>query len=140
MPYATQQDMIDLYGSNAVIIAADRDGNGVADTTAVSKALSHASELMDSYLGRQYDLPITRESEELVSCCVDIAMYKLANEATVLTEEKRARYKDSLDWLKDIAKGLATLGQSVEPEPAAGLSFEFDTAPRAFTRTSMRGL
>ena len=57
MPYASQADIVDLYGQNALVVA-DRDGDGVADAAAISRAMDLSSGEMDTYIGRRYSLPL----------------------------------------------------------------------------------
>lgn len=139
MPYATQTDLISRYGTSAVTTVSDRDGNGAIDTDAVTAALADATSLMNSYLGRQYDLPLTVESDELTRACADIAMYRLGADAATGTDELRRRYEDALAWLRDVARGVATLGQVSEPVTLSS-TVEFDSMERIATRDTLRGL
>lgn len=139
MPYANQTELIARYGLSAVTTVSDRDGNGTIDTDAVDTALADATSLINSYLGRQYDLPLTIESDELKRACADIAMYRLGADAATGTDELRRRYEDAVSWLRDVAKGTATLGQVSEPVTLAA-TVEFEAAERIATRETLRGL
>jgi len=144
MAYATQADIVTLYSEDALYVA-DRDGDGVPDAAAITRALTSASGEIDSFLNVRYSVPITAASDLLTQFCVDIALYRLALGRDVLTEEHRKRYEDALAHLKLIAAGKAAL---VLPVPAGEEEAE-QTGPRPivtggpereFTREKMRGL
>ena len=140
MPYAIAQDIIDRYGDDALLIAADRNNDGVVDAAAVDRALADATAEINVYVGRVEALPLTTVPEILVNLCVDIALYKVSN-GLAATEAQRQRYEDAIALLKSIAKGEASLGLtdgSEEPE-ADGL-VEFDGPEKQFTRSSMNCL
>jgi len=113
MAYATQADIVTIYSEDALHVA-DRDGDGVADAAAVTRALASASDEIDSYLGVRFTVPFSEPSNVLMQHCVDIAVYRLAQTRDVLTEELRKRYEDVIKHLVRIADGKATL-----PTPAA---------------------
>lgn len=108
MAYATIDDITDLYGADALYVA-DRDQDGAADTAAVDRALSSSSAEIDTYIGVRYALPLAEVPEFLKTVCVDIAVYRLALSADVLSEEHRRRYEDALNFLKRVADGKAAL-------------------------------
>jgi phage gp36-like protein len=139
--YATLQNLEDRNGEANVLLVADRDGDGSVDTEAVNNALSDSTEEIDSYVGVKYDLPLVSVPPILERICCDITMYRLAYDASSLTEEIRQRYDDALAWLKKLAEGKVTLGLDDEPE---SVSMNVQTSNinqvRLFTRTTMRGL
>lgn len=108
MAYATQADITELYGANALVVA-DRNRDGIIDTIAVTRALDMASGEMDTYIGRRYTLPLPVTPSHLVQLCVDIALYRLALSQDVATSEHRTRYEDALSVLTKIANGIIAL-------------------------------
>ncbi|WP_296639187.1 gp436 family protein [Roseinatronobacter sp.] len=147
MAYADQSDIADLYGPHALVVA-DRDGDGVADSAAVARALSAATDEIDSYLAVRYTLPLPMVPGILRQFAVDIALYRLALGADVLSEEHRRRYEDALGALKRIAKGEAALVLPADPN-ADPDSPTADQGPRPivtggperiFSRDQMKGL
>ena len=108
MPYASQADIVDLYGANALVVA-DRDGDGVPDAEAVARALNLSSGEMDTYIGRRYSLPLpaltVSSSAHLTQLCVDIAVYRLALSQDVATTEHRHSARDAR---KNPCKSLLT--------------------------------
>lgn len=143
MAYATQGDIAELYGPHALHVA-DRDGDGLADAAAVTRALEGASDEIDSYLAVRYRLPLAQPPRILRQHAVDIALYRLALSADVLSEEHRRRYEDAIAALKRIAKGEAALVMPVDPEAeddGQGPRPIVSGGPeRIFSRDKMRGL
>lgn len=143
MPYATQADIVTLYGEDALFVA-DRDGDGEADAAAVVRALEHASAEIDTHLAARYPLPLSAVPAIVIPWCVDIALYRLALTADVLSEEHRRRYEDTLAALRRVAEGKAALVFPIDPEAEP-----VDTSPRPvvvggpprlFTRETLRKL
>lgn len=147
MAYAVQDDITALYSPDALYVA-DRDGDGVPDAEAVTRALKLASGEIDSYLGVRFALPLAETPDLLVQFCVDIALYRLALSRDVLSDEHRNRYEDTVKHLKDIARGSATLniGQSSDGEasetttPDRPRPIVVGGPEREFTREKLRGL
>ena len=141
MPYATQADIVTLYGEAALVVAL-RDDAGEPDAAAVARALASASEEIDLYLGARYRLPLPAGVPMLAQWCVDIAVYRLAQTADVLSDEIRRRYEDALAALKRVARGEAALSLPVDPEgeDPGPRPVVAGGPPRLFSRERMRGL
>lgn len=116
MTYATAEEMEELLGERTFLEAADRDHDGAADLVAVASALAKASSFADSYLARW--LPVTEPPEVLKDAVIRIAHYQLTGETG--NEEARHRYDDAVSWLRDVAKGKASLGIPPTAEAWAG--------------------
>lgn len=108
--YATIQDVIDRYGNEQLLLIADRDDDGVVDTTVVDTALTDASAEIDAYLAVKYTLPFATPPALLVHLCVDIAVYRLSPEFDVATDERRRRFDDALLLLLRLSTGEASFG------------------------------
>jgi phage gp36-like protein len=145
--YATAQDIIDRYTLDELIIAADFDGDGEYDTVPVNKALSDASEEIDSWLQHCYETPVatplTGKFSQLTAICVDIACYRLGFNLQKYTEEKDSRYKNALNRLgllcpkaKQIMSGKV---ENLENQATAGKATLIGGG-RVFSRNSQKGL
>lgn len=146
MSYATSTDITDLYGVDALVVAV-RDVNGEADGTAIDRALTAASGEIDSYIATRYALPLPSVPVHLVTVCVDIALYRLALSADVLTDEIRRRYEDARSYLRAVADGKAALqviSSVADPEDADAVSGPrpiFAGGPeRLFSREKLRDI
>jgi phage gp36-like protein len=116
MAYATQSDFSDRYGASFLIDVADYDDDDSADTSAVTEALDDGASEMDSYIGRNYSLPLDSSPDWFVRCNVDLAAYHLASESRGrLTEEIIAKYDRWIARLEKIATGVLALGLASEP-------------------------
>ena len=120
MSYATQQDIIDRYSEDQLLIIADRDNDGVADTDVVDQALEDASSEIDTYIAAKYELPLTTVPLVITRICVDISMYRLAADRDMATEERRKRYEDAIALLRRISTGEVSLGISKPPKTTDG--------------------
>lgn len=139
--YAAKTDLDAHFGVDQVLIAADRDGDGVVDTGVIEAAVLKASEEIDSYIGVKYTLPLVSTPNILLAWCCEITMYKLSAESGSLTDEKRTRYRDAVAWLKDVSAGRATLGVSESVAVADDtVETSTDNPDRLFTRTTLEGL
>jgi len=139
MAYATQQDMEDRYGHDALLMVADRDNDGEIDTEVVVRALSDATAEIDPYLASRYSMPLAEVPDLLVRLCVDIAFYRLSGDADTYTEEKRQRYEDTVSLLSRIASGKVSLGLATPP-PSVGGGVVISGPVRLFSRDTMGGL
>lgn len=114
MPYATPQDMEALFGLPVLVQLTGRGSNAL-DTAVLEQALGDADSLINGYLAPRYALPLTGYRAPVRQAC-DIAMYYLLG--TKIHESAQTRYDQAVAYLRDIARGLASLEAdgSVAPE------------------------
>ncbi len=113
MPYATQAEIEQLYGTEQLEMAApNADGSDGISASTVTIALVGTSGEIDLYIGKRYDLPLTRTVEYLKVACIDITLYRLCLSRDKLTEEMRLRYEDHIKKLEKIAAGKMDLAFS----------------------------
>ncbi len=110
MAYCTQQNIIDRYGNEELLLIVDRDDDGVLDSAVIDLAIADAAAEIDSYLGTVYTLPLNSTPAVLTIYACDIARYRLYDDRT--TDEVSARYHQAIKWLKMVAEGKATLGDT----------------------------
>lgn len=123
MGYATQQDIIERYGQDQLLVLADRDGDGEVDTDVVDRALADADAEIDGYLASRYTLPLATESKLLVRLAVDVAVYHLCDDDAMVTDQRRQRYEDAVSQLKRLASGQMSLGLTPEPSTTSSAVF-----------------
>lgn len=140
--YATQPDLEAYFGSEELLIAADRDGSGKADPGVVTSGLTAATEEIDAYLGVTYTLPLLTIPGVLTRVCCDLAMYHMSVGSPSMTEDKEIRYERGIKWLKALTKGEVTLGLEESTEVVTGGQSEAQITEsiRRFTRETMRDL
>ena len=137
MPYATAEQVTERHGADAVLLLTDRDGDGVADSGAIERALEDASAEIDTYLAAKYDLPLSETPAVLTRLAADIAIYRLAVSADRRIDEHRVRYDDAVKLLVRIAKGEASLGLASPGQPSRAWT---QSRPRRFSRETMAGV
>lgn len=108
MSYATQQNLVTRFGADELIQLTDLNNVGSIDAAVIAVALADADAEINSYLAGRYNLPLTQVSAELVRLACDIARYRLFDVRA--TEAVKVRYDDAIKKLRDIGKGLASLG------------------------------
>jgi len=140
MSYAVQQDIIDRYGEDELLIAADHDGDGTADEAVVTQGLSDATDEINVHVGARYTLPLVTVPAVLKRLCVDIGLYLMSKPPSV-TEEKRKRYEDALKLLQAISAGKVSLGISSGETAATTDNAEANktSSDRIFTLDKMKG-
>lgn len=139
--YASQAQLESQFGQREIQTSSDRDSRGEIDEDVVTKALTDATEEINSYLANQYDLPLATVPGRLVTICCDIALYKMSADAGTGTDEKRLRYEDAVAWLKMLAKGDVSLGLPPDDvDSAQDAEVSSSSEVRIFSRTTMGGL
>lgn len=135
MNYATEQEMIDLFGEGEIIELTNLDNPSATtvDSTKLDAALEYASREVDSYLqAAQYKLPLASTPLVLRNKVADIARYHL--DIYQAREDARKRYEDVLKWLKMLAEGKVSLGIDNETqEVISSGGADYYTENRVFT-------
>lgn len=131
MTYAIQQDIIDRYDQEQLLIVAGDDD--IVDAEKVTRAINDASAEIDTYLAAKYQLPLPTVPTVLVRLAVDIAMYRMASDADVATEERRQRFDDAIKLLRSMSEGKVKLGVQQTP-PSSNGAVLVNSQPRRFNR------
>jgi phage gp36-like protein len=108
MPYATQQNMIDRFGSKELIELTDRANIGVIDATVLGNVLADADAEINTYLTGRYALPLATTPPVLTKFACDVARYQLYDVRA--SEQVKARYDDAIKFFKLLANGGISLG------------------------------
>ena len=138
VPYASVQDCIDRRGERAVGVLRDPEGTDGP----LERALADAAAEIDAYIGARHDVPLDPVPAIVQLACVDIGMYRAASDAARLTDEARRRYDDASRLLRDVARGVISLGAR-DPDPPASATSPavlLDAPPRVMTRKSLKGI
>lgn len=125
MAYATLTNLYSVYNQDAIATLAPSleptADPGDVDEDKANAALDRASDLIDSYLARRYEVPVTPTPDQLIGPNCEIAYYLLATtgNSTGATEQDRQRYEDAIAWLTSINKGNAVLVDATEVSTSA---------------------
>ncbi|MGZ8362481.1 MAG: gp436 family protein [Caulobacteraceae bacterium] len=140
MSYATLDDLTALCGERELIQLTDRATPPAdeVDQALVAEALGRADNLVDSYIGATYQLPLAQASPLLKNLACDIARHWLWKGAA--SDEVQKRRDEAVKHLQMIATGKAKIPdvQGAQP-PAAGGARIISPGGREFTRDSMGG-
>lgn len=138
MTYASQADMETAFGVDELIQLTDRANPpvGAIDTGVLDRALAAADALSNNYLATRYQVPLASAPAVLMEACCDIARYELTRGPGLrATEEIQKRYDQRVAWLRDLAKGTATLGELADTAtPASAGLPEMTSGGRVFAR------
>ncbi|HSW38567.1 MAG TPA: DUF1320 domain-containing protein [Acidobacteriota bacterium] len=124
MPYCTTSDLLARIGEAELIELTDDDSAGVLDAARVSAAIADADAEIDSYCGSRYTSPFSPVPVMIKKLSVDMAVYNLFSRRAHLAEVPKARkdrYDNAIRFLRDVAKGVVSLGADAPAEAAADL-------------------
>lgn len=135
MTFATASDLTTRYGSQEILLLADRDGDQEADAGVLESALADADAEIISELAGQVPIDADAPPRNLVRIACQVARYRLygANPP----EAARNDYKDAIAFLRLVRDGKASLdGGAADPTatPAPSLAAATEPGSRIFTR------
>jgi phage gp36-like protein len=124
VPYATQQTLIDRFGSLELIQLTDRSNlpPTTINATTVARALSDAEAVIDGYLRTRYQLPLETTPPLIEGVACDLARFNLHSyigSAAGREDVKEARAA-AMKLLRDIADGKVTLTVAGVEQPTGG--------------------
>ena len=110
MGYASVEELAGRLDPELLLVLADDNADGVADTAMLSAALDDASAEMDLFLGVRYATPVANAPAVLRRMSVDIAIHLLfARKRLTVSPESAARYANCIKALGEVAAGRLTL-------------------------------
>ena len=123
MAYSTQTDLEEQISQADLIELTDDAGSGSVDTSALARAIADADAEIDSYCGSRYTMPFSPVPVIIRKCSVDMAIYHLLSRRAIdkLPEERLKRYDNAIRFLRDVSRGLISLGADAPGEPSDGL-------------------
>jgi len=136
--YILQADL-EIPGAHLIELTDDIDA-GVVNTDVVDRSIADAEAEFDGYVGARYQVPLTSGLNVAKRCCRTIAKWYLYQRRDVLPENLEKDYNNVIRFLRDISKGVVSLG--VDPAPSKGTSqgAEFDSPDRVFSRDNLKGM
>ncbi|MBF0445037.1 MAG: DUF1320 family protein [Magnetococcales bacterium] len=168
MSYATPQNLLQWYGAkelaqtatpdDLVVVPAqlmrltieggNRDAFSLEEIASADKALeritaalSEATLLIESYISRRYELPITDtvvQGSPLPRSCGAMARRLLYDDA--VPQEVEKRYEHTLGWLRDLANNRADLNLNTTSQGQVGVGLaDFENRERIFDNTLLQG-
>ncbi|GAB6100432.1 hypothetical protein JCM16358_23110 [Halanaerocella petrolearia] len=139
--YCTLDDLLERY-SEETIIDITTDG-GLDDTqinsTKVDGIIEDTTALINSYVQKRYDVPLSPVPKVINKIAVDIVVYELFSDRGIDEESEQdiiRKHKNAMRLLEKIAKGQVTIGAS---SPQADNTIEVVSQDRVFSRDSLQG-
>ena len=142
MAYATLDDLTLRFGETEILRNAAEDGqvDGPVNTTRVATLLNAATAVVDSYLGRRYQTPLSPVPDVVVDATCALARYALASGGqSTPSDQMRDGRRDAMAWLKSIAEGTATLPDA-DPIASASSFAQTQDRPGLYDPRLGRGL
>jgi len=140
--YVNLQGLIDRGWEKKLIQLTDRVNRPATtiDATVVDRHITDACSLIDSYLVKNYTLPLTAVPPALEKVAADLAISFVYGDAVEKDGPIDRAYRDGLRWLEQVARGQVALEEDGIVPPAAGDGRVQMTGPdRIFSRDSLRG-
>lgn len=140
MAYTTLAEIKKAISEEIVKQLTDDDNIGEIVEANVTAAIARADAEIDGYCAVKYSVPFTTVPAVVAGLSLDMSIYYLYKRRTVPEDVQKA-YDNAIARLKDIAKGLLSLG--VDPPPAAstadGAECNKTASDRIFTRDTLKG-
>ena len=111
MAYCTVED-IELHTSTPTLSQLTSDeGQEVVNRDVAQESILYASTLIDGYLRGRYTLPLNIHFPLLRILCIDLSVHRLYSRRmrNEMPEVIENNYKNAIQTLKDIQKGVITL-------------------------------
>lgn len=143
--YASVDDLVEELTEERALELTDDENSGMLAAAPVqarlSDALVDASALIDSYAGGRYVVPFVTTPAIVSRYTTTIATYYVHLRRPNVPDSIQLAYDHAIAWLKDVAKGTVTLGETEEPPvgvPDAAREVRAVVAgPQIFTRESL---
>lgn len=108
----------------------------------IDEAIAAADAEIDSYVGVKYAVPVSPVPSRLRNLSADIAtynLYKRRSGSIGMPELVRQTYEDALSFLKDVARGTASLGIDPEPTGSSATGAKVVSNKRVFDKDTLKG-
>lgn len=122
MAYCVLADLYNQISMADLIALSDDTGVAVVpNATVTSRAITDADAEIDAYLYGKYSTPLDPVPEIIKKLSIDLAIYNLSGRRGLgVSEERKERYRDGIRLLRDIQKGVASLGASTPAASSTG--------------------
>ena len=139
MAYCAKADISLIMNEETLIALTDQDSPAVAvDDTVVAWAIASADNLINSYLGGSYTVPLVTVPALVKDISVDISIYNLyarRPENGMVPDLYVTRYKDRLKDLDKIADGTLSFPDLLTGTPAGSYKTNKSTDDRIFSKS-----
>jgi phage gp36-like protein len=113
------------------------DADHAAMIGRIEEAIETADAEIDGYCAVKYTVPFRIVPRLVVGLSVEIAIYYLYARRTI-PEDIQKRYERAVSRLKDISRGIVSLGVDPPPAPTSTGGAEANASGRVFTRDKLK--
>lgn len=121
MAYCSQDDIEKCLQPGSLVYITDDSGSGTVDATKVAEAILKAGSEIDAYCQVKYTVPFFPVPDLIRSLAEDMAIYHLFSrrgfKEDTADKAVQEKYKNAIALLRDIAKGMASVGTGTVEEP-----------------------
>ncbi|QDH13814.1 DUF1320 domain-containing protein [Formicincola oecophyllae] len=133
--YATVDDMVQRFGADEICMSDPSLDmpRGAIDEARINQALADASDLINSYVQRRYEIPLAPVLPVVTRMCCLLARHDLALGAErAPSEQIKEGRQTAMAWLAAVAAGKATLDATVKNEDSGVWSRFQSRTPTVF--------
>lgn len=134
MSYATVQDLVDFAGEAEIVRNSTPDGAELAGVwdERVQPKLDTASDLMDSYFRRRYQVPVPVSPIIREHCCALARQMLATTSGTGTSESIQMGHKSAIAWLDGIGRGSVNIDGAPGVVGAEPSGARFSARPQTF--------
>ncbi|KJR40419.1 protein of unknown function DUF1320, partial [Candidatus Magnetoovum chiemensis] len=110
------------------------DSGEAVNDDIINANIASAEAVIDSYIGKLYELPLSEIPAVLTKIAVDITIYYIENRKRTVTPERKDAYDRAIALLIALQSGIATL----DGETVTAATLEITSNRRKFTRRALR--
>ncbi len=142
MAYSTITDLQQVFGGAARLLAAsDWDQDRVADAGVITAAIAGADAEIDTYLNKQFFVPLATVPISVRDCSARIAKFRILSQRGMVDDFVKEEHDLDVKWLEGVRDGLNSIG--VEPVPVQSSMRVDSQTPRStlkdVSRVKLRG-
>ena len=141
--YVSIGDIVPDRLEEAVAVQLTRDGGeATVDADMVDRVIAEAEAFVDGYVGSYYDLAAVHDQvpgllTQLAATVVVFRLYRRRPGA--IADELRQEYNDAVSTLRDISKGIVSLGVQPHAAPDGQRAIRTGGTTRRLSRNAMEG-
>lgn len=144
MPYCTAADLIIAAGGEKRLRElADWDGDAIADSDVIAKAIASADATVNGEVGNRYAVPLAQEDVTplINTISMEEAVYAMIRWRRQTTESDVENHVERMKQLSNIKLGISTMGTDPEPTKSSKIvdAQTSRDSDKATSRDAMKG-
>jgi phage gp36-like protein len=126
--YCQIEGLYNQISESDLVALSDDDDTGNINQSVIAQAIADADAEINAYLYGKYTIPLDPVPAIITKISVDLTIYRLSGRRGLpIADDRKAHYEESIRLLRDIQKGIATIGadlpsQSTDSGPVSTTS------------------